>query len=285
MKFARVRTSTGSRPVVVSGDEAYDLSELLGDITPKTVDLLDDAAVAAANGKLNGVDLTDAEFESPVASTGAVIAIGMNYAAHAAEPGAAPPAVPVMFLKTPNTLAGPDDPFVIPTRARTVDWEVELAMVIKRRAYLLDDDEDPMSYVAGFTIADDLSERTFQIEESGVSGAREVPARLDSARAVVGDPGRDRPERATAAQLRQRRTASGLLDCRHDLRLRDDHPAPQPVPGARARRRGADRDTGGVALSGRFPYLTPGDVVRIEIDGLGAQTQTMVAPESPKANG
>ena len=73
-----------------------------------------------------------------MASPGAVIAIGMNYAAHAAESGAAPPPVPVMFLKTPNTIAGPDDDFRIPARAAKIDWEVELAMIIGKRAYELD---------------------------------------------------------------------------------------------------------------------------------------------------
>ena len=97
MKFARVRTGNGTRPVVVSGDEAYDLGELLGDLTPKTVPLLAEAAAAAAGGRLNRIDLADVTFDAPVAPPGAVIAIGMNYAAHAAESGAAPPPVPVMF--------------------------------------------------------------------------------------------------------------------------------------------------------------------------------------------
>ena len=118
MKFARLRTADRTVPVLVSGSEAYDLSELLGDITPATMDLLDSAAVSAANGKLNTVDLSDAVYEAPIASTGAVIAIGMNYAAHAAESGSAPPTSPVIFLKTPNTIAAPDDPFVIPARQR-----------------------------------------------------------------------------------------------------------------------------------------------------------------------
>ena len=84
MKFARLRTKDGTRPVVVSGDEAYDLSELLGDLTPKTLPLMAEAATAAAGGRLNRIDLDDAVFDAPVASPGAVIAIGMNYAAHAA---------------------------------------------------------------------------------------------------------------------------------------------------------------------------------------------------------
>jgi 2,4-didehydro-3-deoxy-L-rhamnonate hydrolase len=279
MKFARLRSENGTMPVVVSGDKAYDLSEMLGDITPKTMGLLDSAAVAAAGGKLNAVELDDAEFDAPIASTGAVIAIGMNYAEHAAESGAAPPSVPVMFLKTPNTLAAPDDPFVIPTGALKIDWEVELAMVIKKRAYLLDEDEDPLDYVAGFTIADDLSERTYQLEESGGqwSKGKCVPGSTPLGPWLV------TPDDVDAGALRMRSfvndeprqdssTADMIFDCPTIIRHLSQYLALEA---------GDVVLTGtpqGVALSGRFPYLKPGDVVRIEIDGLGAQTQTMVAP-------
>jgi 2,4-didehydro-3-deoxy-L-rhamnonate hydrolase len=279
MKFARLRSENGTMPVVVSGDKAYDLSEMLGDITPKTMGLLDSAAVAAAGGKLNAVELDDAEFDAPIASTGAVIAIGMNYAEHAAESGAAPPSVPVMFLKTPNTLAAPDDPFVIPTGALKIDWEVELAMVIKKRAYLLDEDEDPLDYVAGFTIADDLSERTYQLEESGGqwSKGKCVPGSTPLGPWLV------TPDDVDAGALRMRSfvndeprqdssTADMIFDCPTIIRHLSQYLALEA---------GDVVLTGtpqGVALSGRFPYLKPGDVVRIEIDGLGVQTQTMVAP-------
>ena len=281
MKFARLRTSNGITPVIVSGEEAYDLTEFLGDITPNTMDLLDPAAVAAANGKLTRVSLADAKFAAPISHTGAVIAIGMNYAAHAAESGAAPPKLPVMFMKTPNTLAAPDDPFVIPARSVKMDWEVELAMVIKKRAYELDEDDDPLDYVAGFTVADDLSERTFQIEESGgqwskgkcVPGSTPLGPWLVSPDDVVGPPLRlrsfvnDEPRQDSS-------TADMIFDCPTIIRHLSQYLALEP---------GDIVLTGtpeGVALSGRFPYLKPGDVVRIEIDGLGCQTQTMVAPEA-----
>ena len=279
MKFARLRTSDGVQPVIMSGDEAYDLTEFLGDITPNTMDLLEPAAVAAANGKLNRISLTDAEFEAPISHTGAVIAIGMNYAAHAAESGAAPPKLPVMFMKTPNTLAAPDDPFVIPARSVKMDWEVELAMVIKKRTYELDEDDDPLSYVAGFAVADDLSERTFQIEESGgqwskgkcVPGSTPLgpwlvsPDDVDSSALRLRSFVNDEPRQDSS-------TADMIFDCPTIIRHLSQYLALEP---------GDIVLTGtpeGVGLSGRFPYLKPGDVVRIEIDGLGSQTQTMVAP-------
>ena len=279
MKFARLRTPDGTRPVVVSGDEAYDLSELLGDISPTTMDLLDSAAVAAANGKLNAVDLAGAEFEAPISRTGAVIAIGMNYAAHAAESGSAPPLMPVMFLKTPNTVAAPDDPFVIQARSVKTDWEVELAMVIKKRAYELGDDDDPLDYVAGFTIANDLSERTFQLEESGgqwskgkcAPGSTPLGPWLVTTDDV--DAGALRLRSFVNDEPRQdSSTADMIFDCPTIIRHLSQYLALEP---------GDVVLTGtpeGVALSGRFPYLRPGDVVRIEIEGLGSQTQRMAAP-------
>ena len=279
MKFARVRTADGTRPVLVSGGEAYDLSGLLGDITPATLDLLDSAAVSAANGKLNTVDLSDAVYEAPIASTGAVIAIGMNYAAHAAESGSAPPTSPVMFLKTPNTIAAPDDPFVIPARSVKTDWEVELAMVMKKRAYELSEDDDPLTYVAGFTVADDLSERTFQIEESGGqwSKGKCLPGSTPLGPWLV------TPDEVNPQALRLRSFVNGeprqdssttdmIFDCSTIIRHLSQYLALEA---------GDVVLTGtpeGVALSGRFPYLSPGDVVRIEIEGLGTQTHQMIAP-------
>ena len=281
MKFARLRTEDGTRPVVMSGDEAYDLSELLGDITPKTMDLLDAAAVAAATGKLNAVDLCDAVFDAPISSTGAVIAFGMNYAAHAAESGSAPPSVPVMFLKTPNTIAGPDDDFRIPARAAKIDWEVELAMIIGKRAYELTEDDDPLDYVAGFTVVNDLSERTFQIEESGGqwSKGKCVPGSTPIGPWLVTTDDVDHRNLRLRSWVNDEprqdsSTADLIFDCPTIIRHLSQYLALEV---------GDVVLTGtpeGVALSGRFPYLRPGDVVRIEIEGLGAQRQLMIGAES-----
>lgn len=277
MKFARVRTMNGTRPVAVAGDQAYDLSDLLDDLTPATLPMLTAAATAVAGGKLPHVDLADAEFDVPVAGSGSVIAIGMNYAAHAAESGAAPPPVPVMFLKTPNTLAGPDDDFRIPPRAAKIDWEVELAMIIGKRAYELTDDQDPLDYVAGFTVVNDLSERTFQIEESGGqwSKGKCVPGSTPIGPWLVTTDEVDHRDLRLRSWVNDEprqdsSTADLIFDCPTIIRHLSQYLALEP---------GDVVLTGtpeGVALSGRFPYLRPGDVVRIEIEGLGAQRQLMV---------
>ena len=104
MKFARVRTATGVRPVALVDEVAYDLSDRVTDLDGSTLGDLAGLGRAVRAGELPTIDLDGAEFDAPVAAVGAVIAIGMNYAAHAAESGAAPPELPVMFLKTPNTI-------------------------------------------------------------------------------------------------------------------------------------------------------------------------------------
>ena len=280
MKFARVRTASGVRPVVVADEVAYDLGDRVADLDPPTLSDLADLGRAARSGELPTIDLDGADFDAPVHGVGAVIAIGMNYAAHAAESGAAPPALPVMFLKTPNTISGPDDPVRIPARSHKLDWEVELAFVLARRAYELGEEEDPLDYVAGVTVANDISERTFQIEESGGqwSKGKCLPGSTPIGPWLV------TPEDVDHRALRLRSfvndeprqdssTADMIFDVPTLVRHLSQYLALEP---------GDVVLTGtpeGVALSGRFPYLVPGDVVRIEIDGLGRQTQRMTGAD------
>lgn len=151
------------------GVVTYDLSSLTGQINGPFLadDGLARAAEAVHAGQLPEVDLAARRVGVPVARPGAVLCIGMNDAAHAAESGAAPPEQPVLFLKTPNTVGGPDDPVQIPGNIRKTDWEVELSVVIGRQAWQLSSPEEAVGCVAGYAVANDLSERTWQLEESG----------------------------------------------------------------------------------------------------------------------
>lgn len=103
---------------------------------------------------------------SPVARPSKIICIGLNYADHAKETGAIPPPEPVIFMKATTALCGPGDDIVIPKNSKKTDWEVELAVVIKKKASYVTEAE-ALDYVAGYCLHNDVSEREFQIERSG----------------------------------------------------------------------------------------------------------------------
>jgi 2,4-didehydro-3-deoxy-L-rhamnonate hydrolase len=216
---------------------------------------------------------------APVARPGAVLCIGMNYAAHAAESGAQPPEHPVLFLKTPNTVGGPDDPVAIPRGSEKTDWEVELAVVIGARASYLRSPDESLRHVAGFAVADDLSERDFQL---AVSGGQWSKGKCAPGFNPLG-PELVTPEEVDHQALRLRswvngepRQDSSTADMVFDVAFLVWH-----LSQYLALEPGDVVMTGtpeGVALSGRFPYLRPGDVVETEIEGLGRQRHRMTAP-------
>jgi len=104
---------------------------------------------------------------SPVARPRNVFAIGLNYSDHARETGAAIPAEPILFMKATGAVCGPHDPILIPRGSTKTDWEVELALVVGREARYLASREAARGHVAGFCVANDVSERHFQIERGG----------------------------------------------------------------------------------------------------------------------
>src|SRR5580704_5494562 len=103
---------------------------------------------------------------SPVARPSKIVCIGLNYVDHARETGATPPPEPVIFLKSTTALCGPYDNIVIPKNSKKTDWEVELAVVIGKKASYVSEAE-ALEYVAGYCLHNDVSEREFQIERSG----------------------------------------------------------------------------------------------------------------------
>lgn len=102
----------------------------------------------------------------PVARPSKIICIGLNYADHAKETGVAIPEEPIIFMKSTTALSGPDDHIIIPKNSVKTDWEVELAVVIEKKASYVDESE-AMNYVAGFALHNDVSEREFQLERGG----------------------------------------------------------------------------------------------------------------------
>ncbi|WP_109208943.1 MULTISPECIES: fumarylacetoacetate hydrolase family protein [Microbacterium] len=281
MKFARLGESGSEIPVVLDGDRFLDLRPLTSDVDGGFLadDPVGRTTAAVAAGQLPELEGADGlRIGAPIARPSAVVCIGMNYAAHAAESGAQPPSVPVMFLKTPNTVVGPNDAVTIPRGSEKTDWEVELGIVIGHRAAYLDSPADAAAHIAGFVTANDVSERTFQLEVSGGqwSKGKCAPGFNPTGPWLV------TPDEVDPQALRLQSRVNG--EPRQDSSTADmifpvDHivwhlsqfltlePGDLVLTGTPQ----------GVALSGRFPYLAPGDVVDIEIEGLGAQRQEFVA--------
>jgi 2,4-didehydro-3-deoxy-L-rhamnonate hydrolase len=108
----------------------------------------------------------DVRWASPIARPSKIVCIGLNYRDHARETGAAEPKEPIVFLKATSALAGPHDDLVLPRRSKKTDWEVELAVVIARRASYVSV-EQALEHVAGYALMNDYSEREFQLERGG----------------------------------------------------------------------------------------------------------------------
>jgi 2-keto-4-pentenoate hydratase/2-oxohepta-3-ene-1,7-dioic acid hydratase in catechol pathway len=270
----------GERPYARTPDgTVHDLSSVTADIDGAF--LADDgiarARAAVESGGLPTVDPTGMRVGAPVARPGAVVCIGMNYAAHAAETGAAPPPHPVVFFKHPNTVVGPYDSVLLPRGSDKTDWEVELAVVIGKPVRYKFSAEEALACVAGYTVSNDVSERAFQIEVSGGQwskgkccetfnplGPELVPAD------EVADPQALGLRSFVNGEPRQDSSTSDMVFAVGEL-IRDLSQYMTLDPGDIV-------NTGtpeGVALSGRFPYLQVGDVVECEIDGMGRQRQVI----------
>ncbi|QOY94037.1 fumarylacetoacetate hydrolase family protein [Massilia sp. UMI-21] len=140
-----------------------DLSGIIGDIDAS---VLSDKALrklAKVDPKTLPLVRGNPRLGVPVRGVGKFIGIGMNYADHAAETGAAVPTEPIFFTKAISCLSGPDDPVQLPKGSKKTDWEVELGVVIGTRAQYVDEAE-ALKYVAGYCVVNDLSERAFQFE-------------------------------------------------------------------------------------------------------------------------
>jgi 2,4-didehydro-3-deoxy-L-rhamnonate hydrolase len=277
MKFARIGAVGQERPVVVVEGGFLDLSELTDDIDGAFLERgVDEVVRAVGEERLPFIADEGQRRGAPIARPSAVVCIGMNYAAHAAESGSEPPTDLVVFFKTPNTVSGPDDAVAIPPASRKTDWEVELGVVIGRRASYLASPDDALAHVAGYVVANDLSEREWQLERSGgqwskgkafpgfspigpwfVTADEVDPTALRVRSWVNGEP---RQDSQTSDMI------FGVAEIVHRLsQFLVLEPGDLVLTGTPE----------GVALSGRFPYLAAGDVVEIEIDGLGRQRQEM----------
>jgi len=284
MKIMRLGEYGREQPAVLV--DAVDGSSRCFSLLPLTSDIdgrflaaggVDRVRDALAAGELPLLEEAGAlRVGSPVARPGTVVGIGMNYAAHAAESGAEPPSVPVVFLKPSNTVTGPYDPAPLPPRSTQYDWEVELGIVIGREAGYLGSTEEAAACIAGYVTGNDFSEREYQLpgaagqwtKGKSLPGSTPLGPWLVPAQDIDG--GNLRLRSWVNGEPRQDSSSSELIfdaptlvhHCSQYMRL---EPGDVILTGTPQ----------GVALSGRFPYLQPGDLVEVEVEGLGRQRQEL----------
>lgn len=282
MKLMRVGPVGEEKAVLQDIDgRHYDISHIVRDIDPAffAKDGIGRCAAALATGQLTEIDVSKQRIGAPVANPSVVLCIGMNYAAHANESGAKLPKHPIVFYKPPNTLVGPDDDVKLPHGATKLDWEVELAVVIGKRARYLTSPNEAPSCIAGYAISNDVSERAFQLEVSGGQWSKGKGAETFNPLGPwlvtadeVRDPGFLWLRSWVNGEARQDSNTADLIFSVPSLIYHlSQFTVLEP---------GDIINTGtpeGVALSGRFPYLTVGDVMEMEIEGLGHQRQKIVS--------
>ncbi|MFE9254764.1 fumarylacetoacetate hydrolase family protein [Streptomyces sp. NPDC006879] len=280
MKLLRIGPVGAEVPALLDEDGTHrDLSGIVSDIDGAL--LADPGALArvraaAAEGGLPVLDAAGQRTGAPLARIGKIVGIGLNYHDHAAEVGAAVPVEPIMFLKAADTVVGPQDTVLVPRGSTKTDWEAELGVVIGATARYLDSAQEGLGCVAGYLLAHDVSEREFQMERGGTwdKGKNcETFTPLGPwlvTTEEIADPqdlgvrlwvnGELRQDGSTGRQI----FAVGEV-VRYLSQFMTLHPGDLILTGTPA----------GVAMGQPEPkpFLRAGDVVELEIDGLGRQRQ------------
>ena len=279
MKLLRVGAPGEEVPAVLAADgRTFALSALTDDIDGAflAADGVERVRDALTRGVLPVIDTTGLRTGAPVARPGKVVCVGLNYRDHAEETGAAIPTRPVVFMKDPSTVVGAEDDVLIPRGSVKTDWEVELAVVIGRRARYLADPTESAAHIAGYAISNDVSEREFQLEYSGqwdLGKSCETFNPLGPWLVTpdeAGDPQALGLRLAVNGRVRQDgNTKNMIFDVAYVVWYLSQYMVLNP---------GDVINTGtpaGVALGlPDLPYLRDGDTVELSVDGLGTQRQT-----------
>ena len=281
MKLIRYGQPGNIKTGVIIDDIKYDTSGFGEDYNEQffETDGLARLAKYVQDNKESLGKISDEErLDSPVARPSKILCIGLNYADHAKETGATVPTEPVIFMKSSTSLSGPNDNIVIPRDSLKTDWEVELAIVIGKKASYVEEAE-AMDYVAGYVLHNDVSERAFQLERGGTwdkGKGCDTFAPLGPFLATkdeIADPDNLRLWLKVNGQTMQDgTTANFIFKLPHVISYVSQFMTLLP---------GDVISTGtpaGVGM-GFNPsiYLKPGDVVELGIDGLGTSSQTCVA--------
>ncbi|GJM13404.1 MAG: ureidoglycolate lyase [Pseudohongiella sp.] len=280
IKLVRYGAAGNERPGIVDAQgQIHDLSAHIDDITPAT--LSDDSLEEIAQIPLSELPVVEGNprLGVPVTGTGKIVAIGFNYVNHAAEMAVELPTEPLVFMKATSALTGPFDDVIQPRNGHKLDYESELVIVIGSRAQYISEDE-VFDYIAGFTVGHDVSERAFQRERGG----QFTKGKSADTFAPVGPYLVTRDNIADVqnlsiwsevnGEMRQQGTTADMVFgvkeiVSHLSQFMTLYPGDLIFTGTPA----------GVG-DGMDPpsYLKPGDVVRVGIEGLEFQRQTIVAP-------
>ena len=220
----------------------------------------------------------DVRLGPPLSRPSKIVCVGLNYAKHAAESGMDIPEEPVLFFKASSAIVGPNDPIIIPKNSEKTDWEVELAVVIGKKASYVSE-ADALNHVAGYVLHNDVSERAFQLERSGqwVKGKS-----CDSFAPIgpfiattdeIGDPNNlNLWLKLNGEEMQNSNTSDFIFNIQHVVSYISQFMTLLP---------GDIISTGtpfGVGLGLTPPrYLKEGDVVELGIEGLGVSKQTCIA--------
>ena len=279
MKLVRYGAAGSEKPGLI------DASGQLRDLSGQIGDLAGDAFAPASLARLTALDPAglpavsgSPRIGAPVGGSPKFIAIGLNYADHAAESGMPIPAEPVVFMKANNALCGPNDDVEKPRGSTKLDWEVELAVVIGTRAKYVSE-ADALKHVAGYAVCNDVSERAFQIERLGqwTKGKSHDTFGPLGPWLVTADAIPDPHNLAMWLDVNGQRcqtgsTATMIFKVPKIISYLSEMMTLNP---------GDIITTGtppGVGMGMKPPkFLNAGDIVTLGIDGLGAQRQTIVA--------
>jgi 2-keto-4-pentenoate hydratase/2-oxohepta-3-ene-1,7-dioic acid hydratase in catechol pathway len=278
MKLFRFRENGKVKPGICINDKHYDASSVIADYNEAFFEGNWQAALANLNTGLPQVIISNKQFDAPVARPSKIVCIGLNYASHAKETGATPPTEPVIFLKSSTALCGPFDDVVIPKNSIKTDWEVELAVVIGKKASYVSE-ADAMHYVAGYCLHNDVSEREFQLERGGTWDKGKgcdtfapVGPYLVTKDEVADPHNLNLWLSLNGEKVQNGNTSDFIFNIPKVISYVSQFMTLLP---------GDIISTGtphGVGLGMNPPtYLKPGDVMELGIDGLGTSTQTAVA--------
>jgi 2-keto-4-pentenoate hydratase/2-oxohepta-3-ene-1,7-dioic acid hydratase in catechol pathway len=278
MKFVQFRDNGTIVPGIILGDNVHDISAATSSIDGVFLARADLDAVARDAQARPGRPLEGLDLAAPIAQPTKIVCIGLNYRDHAEETGAAIPAEPVVFMKDPSTIVGPFDNVFIPRKSEKTDWEVELGVVISREARYLESPEHAREVIGGYVLSHDVSEREFQLERGGQWDKGKSCETFNPLGPWV----------ATADEIEDPQSLGMRLWVNGVLRQNGTsanqifgvHYAVWYLSQFMVLRPGDLINTGtpaGVALGlPDKPYLRAGDVVELEIDGLGRARQEFV---------